>query len=222
MANNQRTANSLIFGVPAGTITSRRPHFTWTLAQKALFDAHAIAHPFTIDKFEHIPQLLVELGLDGFQGIRNVQGEFVHDIIMRKVENRILDTRRELGIANALDRPPPPARRQPMLFPPAPVPSTAPAPAPIVPPATPATPAPAVPWNPLIPIDALHRPLLQAFPASSIPPVPLFSPASRVNRLPHPAPQPQNPAYHVNAEETDAHIKQEPDSDDDFYIYKGM
>ncbi|KAI0508647.1 hypothetical protein F5B22DRAFT_649741 [Xylaria bambusicola] len=206
MASNQQTADSLIFGVPAGTITSRRPLFKWTPAQEAIFDAHALAYPASLDKHEHMPQLLVELGLDGFKGIRNAQGEQVHDIIMRKVENKIRDTRRGLSKANAiLARLPAPSRRQPILSPPAPGRSS---------------PADTVPGDPSVPSNSLNHPLGQVLPASSVPQIPL--PTSRVNRLPPPAPELHSSENNDDAGEEDEYIKQESDSDDDMYIYKGV
>ncbi|KAI1358377.1 hypothetical protein F5Y08DRAFT_345766 [Xylaria arbuscula] len=227
MAAPQRTANSIIFGKAARTLTSGH-HFVWTAAQNEAFEAHARAHLPPLDRFEDLPQLLSELGLHGFRGLSNAAGESVEDIILAKVKDKILRTRKTLGISNIIGKPhaiAPIPQAPPVLPPILPPPALPPLgvdPAPL---AIPALRTPRVVAPPVLP--PLNIPTPPALPSLNTNPAPLAIPALRTPQAqarlaglrqphpPNPAPRPRSPAGHVDVRPDE--IKQEPDSDDDWY-----
>ncbi|KAJ3560417.1 hypothetical protein NPX13_g9309 [Xylaria arbuscula] len=187
MAAPQRTANSIIFGKAARTLTSGH-HFVWTAAQNEAFEAHATAHLPPLDRFEDLPQLLSELGLHGFRGLSNAAAPPVLPPIL-----------------------PPPAL-PPLGVDPAPL-------------AIPALRTPRVVAPPVLP--PLNIPTPPVLPSLNTNPAPLAIPALRTPQAqarlaelrqphpPNPAPRPRSPAGHVDVRPDE--IKQEPDSDDDWY-----
>ncbi|KAI0432507.1 hypothetical protein F5Y09DRAFT_353421 [Xylaria sp. FL1042] len=96
----QRTQDSLIFGVPARHVRSIAPRFRWDAQQDSVIKEHVVNHMDFESMYCDLNLLLPRLGLDGYEAMENDYGENIHDIIVKKVKEKIVKLRRDACLSN--------------------------------------------------------------------------------------------------------------------------
>ncbi|KAI0509315.1 hypothetical protein F5B22DRAFT_360398 [Xylaria bambusicola] len=95
----QRTQDSLVCGVPARELRYATV-LCWERQQELMFVDYIMDHLDFVERFRGFQELLKHLGVNGFKDIKNDQGESVHMIIVKNVQDKITSLRAIAGLRN--------------------------------------------------------------------------------------------------------------------------
>ncbi|KAI1275309.1 hypothetical protein F5Y07DRAFT_400536 [Xylaria sp. FL0933] len=99
----QRTQDSMVFGVAARDLRSSFPRFNWNRMHEYAFYTHITTHIEVDTMYNDMGLLLRWLNLDGYEDVVNDIGENVHKLIIKKVKEKILKSRRRAGLSSLPD-----------------------------------------------------------------------------------------------------------------------